>query len=77
MRILISKTQNLSDVIWTDTDELKTEARLTKGLQSFSDKPESDLFHLCYVLLLYQNHTKAANLGEFKSVFIQFQSKTE
>ena len=77
MGILINNIQNLSYIIWIDTDELKIEARLSKGLQSFSDKPEPDLFKLCYVQILYWNHTKAANLGEFTLVFIQFQSKTE
>lgn len=74
MGILINNIQDPSDIIWTDTDGLKIEVRLTKGLQSFSDKPEPDLFNLCYVWFLYRNHTKAANLGEFKFVFIQFQS---
>lgn len=77
MGILINSNQNLSYSIWFDTDRLKTKARLTKGLQLFSDKPKSDLFKLCYIWILYRNHTKPSDLGEFKFVFIQLQEETK
>lgn len=77
MGILINSNQNLSYSIWFDTDGLKTKARLTKGLQLFSDKPKSDLFKLCYIWILYRNHTKTSDLGEFKFVFIQLQEETK
>lgn len=52
MGILMNNIQNLSDIIWTIPDELKIKVRRTKGLQSFSDKPEPDLFNQCYVQFL-------------------------
>lgn len=70
MGILINSNQNLPYIIWIDIDGLKTEMRLTKGFRFFSDKPKPDLFQLCAIWILYWNHTKTSNLGEFKFVFV-------
>lgn len=53
MGILINSNQNLSYIIWIDTNGLKSELRLTKVFQFFSDKPKPDLFKLCYIWILY------------------------
>lgn len=52
MGILINSNQNLPYMIWIDTNEPKTEQKITKGFQFFSDKPKPDLFKLCYIWIL-------------------------
>lgn len=77
MGILINSNQNLPYIIWIDTNGPKTEQKLTKGFQLFSDKPKSDLFKLRYIWILYWHNTKTSNSRELKFAFIQFQEETK